>query len=97
MTIELLPSQTRTLNQLLKSGAYSSHAQILAEGLRLVQARQADRDIIRARIRQEILAGIKQVRAGRVVPFDDALVADIKAKGRQRVANGKHPRRANNA
>ena len=97
MTIELPPAQTRTLNQLLKSGGFSSPEQVLAEGLRLLQTRQVDRETVRARIRQEILAGTKQVRAGRLVPFDDGLVADIKARGRARLANGKHPRRANHA
>ena len=97
MTIELPPSQTRTLNQLLKSGGFSSPTQVLAEGLRLLQARQLDRETVRARLRQEILAGIKQVRAGRVRPFDDALVTDIKARGRERLANGKPARRTNPA
>ena len=86
MTIELPPDQARALSHLLKTGIYSSPAAVLAEGLRLLKAREADREKAFAVIRREVLAGVKQVRDRRVVPFDDAAVARIKAKGQKLLA-----------
>jgi Arc/MetJ-type ribon-helix-helix transcriptional regulator len=94
MTIELPPPQTRALNQLLKSGAYSSPAEVLAEGLRLLQSYRADRAKVRAAIRRDILAGVKQIRARRMRPFDDSAVARITAQGQKLLANGKRSRRS---
>ena len=87
MTIELPPAQTRMLNGLLKRGVFSSPAQVLAEGLRLLEAKEAGRDQAYAEIRREVLDGVKQVRARRVTPFDDAAVARIKARGRKILEN----------
>ena len=71
MTVELPPGSSRTLSQLLKSGVYSSAAEAVAEGLRLLQ---------------QLLAGVEQVRAGKVTPFDEAAVVRIKARGRKLLA-----------
>ena len=89
MTIELPPNQARTLSHLLKSGDYSSPEQVLAAGLRLLKARETDRALVRAEIRREVLEGVKQVRAGRMTPFNAAAVARIKARGRKLLAGAK--------
>ena len=67
MTVELPPAPSRALSQLMKSGAYASPVEAVAEGLRLLQ---------------QLLAGTDQIRAGKVTPFD-AAAARIKARGRK--------------
>ncbi len=89
MTIELPPAQARALNELLKSGDFSTPAQVLAAGLRLLEAKEADRAKAYAEVRQEVLEGVKQVRVRRVTPFDDAAVARIKARGRKILENAR--------
>ena len=37
-------------------------------------------------LRDEVLAGVREVRAGKVTPFDDAAVGRIKARGRKLLA-----------
>jgi len=79
MTIELPPPTSRTLSQILKSGAYSSPAEAVTEGLRLLQ---------------QLMAGIRQVRAGKVAPFDEAAAARIKARGRKLLSAERRAKRS---
>ena len=71
--------------------------QVLAEGLKLLTASKTARQNAEARVRHEVLAGVRQIRAGKVLLLDEALVADIKARGRQRLAKSKLARRARGA
>jgi Arc/MetJ-type ribon-helix-helix transcriptional regulator len=79
MTVELPPAPSRTLSQLLKSGAYSSPAEAVAEGLHLLQ---------------QLVAGVNQVRAGKVAPFDESAAARIKARGRKLLAAEQRAKRS---
>jgi len=79
MTVELPPAPSRTLSQIIKSGAYSSPSEAVTEGLRLLQ---------------QLLAGVKQVRAGKVSPFDEATATRIKARGRKLLAAEQRAKRA---
>ena len=79
MTVELPPAPSRTLSQLVKAGAYSSPSAAVSEGLRLLQ---------------ELLAGVNQVRARKVSPFDEAASARIKARGRKLLAAEQRAKRS---
>jgi len=79
MTVELPPAPSRALNQLLKSGVYSSPAQAVAEGLRLLQ---------------QLLDGAEQIRAGKVTSFDETAAARIKAAGRRLLAAEQRAKRS---
>ena len=79
MTVELPPVPSRALNQLLKSGVYSSPVEAVAEGLRLLQ---------------QLLDGADQIRAGKVTPFDEAAASRIKAQGRKLLAAEQRAKRA---
>lgn len=89
MTIELPPAQASKLNTLLKAGTFSSPAEVFAEGLRLIQEQQTGRAKAFATIWQQVLERVRQIRAGKVMLLEDALVAD--ARGRQRLANSNWP------
>ena len=71
MTVELAEAPSRALSQLLKSGAYSSPGEAVADALRVLQ---------------QLLIGVEEVRAGKVRPFDHAAVVRIKARGRKLLA-----------
>ena len=79
MIVELPPAPSRTLSQLIKSGAYSSPSEAVTEGLRLLQ---------------QLLAGVNQVRAGKVSPFDEAAATRIKARGRKLLAAEQRAKRS---
>ncbi len=79
MTVELPPAPSRALSQLMKSGAYASPVEAVAEGLRLLQ---------------QLLAGADQIRAGKVVRFDESTAARIKSQGRKLLAAERRAKRA---
>jgi len=79
MTVELPSAPTRALNELLKSGAYSSPAEAVAEGLRVLQ---------------QMLAGVKQVHERKLKPFDEATASRIKARGRKMLASERRAKRS---
>jgi Arc/MetJ-type ribon-helix-helix transcriptional regulator len=79
MTVELPPVPSRALSQLLKTGAYSSPAEAVAEGLRLLQ---------------QLIAGVNQVRARKLSPFDGAAAARIKVQGRKLLAAERRAKRS---
>jgi len=67
------------LSQILKSGVYSSPAEAVTEGLRLLQ---------------ELMAGISQVKARQVSPFDEAAASRIKARGRKLLSAERRAKRS---
>lgn len=79
MTIELPAASSRALNQLVKSGAYGSPAEAVADALRLLQ---------------ELLAGMNQVTTGKLSRFDDAALERIKTQGRKLLAAEKRGKRS---
>lgn len=79
MIVELPPAPSRALNQLLKSGVYSSPAQAVAEGLRLLR---------------QLIDGTDQIRAGKVTSFDESAANRIKAQGRKLLAAERRTKRA---
>jgi Arc/MetJ-type ribon-helix-helix transcriptional regulator len=79
MTIELPPPTSRTLSRILKSGVYSSPAEAVTDGLRLLQ---------------ELMAGISQVKARRVSPFDEAAATRVKARGRKLLSAERRAKRS---
>jgi antitoxin ParD1/3/4 len=56
------------ITEAVKKGRYGSRSEVLREGVRLVQEREAKW----ARFDAEIQKGIDDVDAGRVVPLDEA-------------------------
>ena len=85
MDISLPEELEACVTQKVESGQYPSASDVIQAGLRLMQ----ERDLHRARLdelRREIDIGIDQANRGLTRPFDEETLADLKARGRERLA-----------
>ena len=57
-----------TVDALVRAGRYGSRSEVLREGVRLVQEREAKL----ARFEAEIMRGLADVEAGRTIPAEEA-------------------------
>jgi antitoxin ParD1/3/4 len=64
----------------IQEGAYRDLSDVIHAGLRLLK----DREERRQALREAIDEGIASADAGKVVPFDEGLVEQIKQRGRER-------------
>ena len=65
--IVLTESQDRFVGDLLENGAYQSASEVMRAGLRLLENRVAQRDAELADIRNGVLEGLRQAKAGKFV------------------------------
>lgn len=73
------------VNELVSSGRYGSKSEVLREGVRLVQEREAR---LKARLDAELQRGLDDIEAGRVSPLDE-VVERLAAKYRAMAADRK--------
>jgi antitoxin ParD1/3/4 len=73
--VVLTDSQAKFVEQMVASGAYQNASEVLREGLRLVQAREAEQTAKIAAFREAVAVGIADIEEGRYTTFDsvDAL------------------------
>jgi len=80
MNISLTPHFEELVKNKLESGHYHSASEVIRDALRLLEERDQLREIRLAELRKEIQKGID---SGEPTPLD---MEDIKARGRQRLA-----------
>ena len=77
------PELEEFADERLAAGKYASRTDALNAALEAL--RQQERyEAEDAELRRMIAIDMEDIEAGRVVPFDDALVANVKERGRQR-------------
>ena len=90
MNVSLTPMLEELVQRRVASGLYNSASEVIREALRLLEERDEVRKIRLASLRKEIGVGLDQLKRGDSSPHDDrslsALAADIKSKGRKRIA-----------
>ena len=96
MNVSLTPMLEELVQQKVASGLYNSASEVIREALRLLEERDEIRKMRLGTLRKEISAGLDQLERGELREFDDqslnTLAADVKAKGRKRLAAKKKPR-----
>ena len=70
--VVLTDSQAKFVEQMVASGHYQNASEVLREGLRLVQAREAEQAAKLAALRESVAVGIADMEAGRYTTFNDA-------------------------
>jgi antitoxin ParD1/3/4 len=75
------------IESLIESGRYSTASEVMRDGLRLIEEREEHRKAKLEALRAEIQKGFD---SGPAVEFDPkTLAAEVKARGRQRLAAAK--------
>ncbi|MCH9033069.1 MAG: type II toxin-antitoxin system ParD family antitoxin [Planctomycetes bacterium] len=96
MNVSLTPMLEELVQRKVATGLYNSASEVIREALRLLQERDELRTMRLGTLRKEISVGLDQLERGEVSEYDDrslnTLAADIKAKGRKRLAAKKKPR-----
>lgn len=70
--VVLTDKQAKFVEQMVDSGYYQNASEVLREGLRLVQAREEERAVKLAAVRDAVAVGIADIDAGRYREFGDA-------------------------
>jgi antitoxin ParD1/3/4 len=86
MNVSLTEELEEFVQQKVSSGRYHSASEVVREALRLLQDHDTLYEIQLAVLRRDIAVGIEQADRGEVSLLD---VEDIKARGRQRLAERK--------
>lgn len=92
MNISLTPELEQYVNGKVQGGMYHSASEVIREGLRLLKEKDELHQRKLEELRAAVQVGIDQADRGRVKPLTDDLVADIKARGRERRAAGARKR-----
>ena len=85
MNISLTPQLEGYVKQKVSTGLYNSASEVIREGLRLLEERDALQQMKLEALSKELGAGIKSLDAGKGRAFDKAA---IKAKGRAQLDSG---------
>jgi antitoxin ParD1/3/4 len=88
--VVLTDHQAALVERLVSSGRYQNASEVLREGLRLIENRDADERARLAALRHAVRAGTDDIAAGRSRRFDDpaALRRHLKGAADQAVAKG---------
>ncbi len=85
MTLLLDNDLEQLISDKLATGKYHSANELVRESLRLLAERDAEEQQ-REAWRQDIASGLRQLDAGQALTLDAHTLADIKARGRARLA-----------
>jgi antitoxin ParD1/3/4 len=70
--VVLTEHQADLIEQLIKSGRYQNGSEVLREGLRMLERREAEDTAKLAALREAAKIGIADIEAGRFVEFETA-------------------------
>lgn len=89
--VVLTDRQQALIDDLVQTGRYQNASEVLREGLRLIEQREAEDAAKLEALRQAVNVGWEDVEAGRVRGFDDAkqLRRHLKARGAKAIARAK--------
>ncbi len=82
MNVSLGDSFEKFIAQLVSSGEYQSHSEVVREGLRLLKERHELKAIRIDELRRQINVGLEQIQRGDVAPLD---IPSIKTEAKRRM------------
>ena len=88
--VVLTENQAKFVEQMVASGQYQNASEVLREGLRLVQAREAEQAAKLSALREAVAVGIADVEAGRYTEFPDGKALRSHVEGIARRVQDKH-------
>jgi antitoxin ParD1/3/4 len=86
MNVSLTPELETLVNEKVKSGNYNSASEVVREALRLLKEQDELKRIRREHLREEVMKGVKEIRAGKGISYDsaEALAEDVISRGKAR-------------
>lgn len=94
MNVSLTPQLEKMIASKVKAGMYQTASEVVREALRLMK----ERDKEQAKLREDVLAGLRQVQQGDYTEYDETstarLAAEINSRGRKRFLKEQRARRA---
>ena len=75
--VVLTDSQAQFVEQMVQGGRYQNASEVMREGLRLVQTREAEQAAKLAALRESVAVGVADIKAGRYTEFADATSLDM--------------------
>jgi antitoxin ParD1/3/4 len=88
VNISLTPQQEARVRERVERGDYASVSEVVRSALRLLDERDRLREARLGELREEVLAGVEDARAGRSRPFDESTAEEIKRRGHARRREG---------
>lgn len=85
MNVSLTPELEKWIQAKVNSGLYTSSSEVIREALRLLHEFEVVRESQFAELHHKVSEGLTSLDAGRSKIFDEALMANIKSSGRQRI------------
>jgi antitoxin ParD1/3/4 len=86
MNVTLTPELRQLIEQKVQSGMYSNPSEVVREALRMLEERDELAELRKAEIRAAIAEGLDDAAHGRMVPLTKHTLAEIKSRGRARLA-----------
>lgn len=88
MNVSLTPELEAFVHQRVNSGRYSSASEVVREGLRLLEASELSRQQREDLLREEIMEGVEDMKAGRYTTLRtkedfDRFAEEVKREGRR--------------
>ena len=91
--IEIHPRHRDYIDEQVRSGRYRTPAEVVGTALDVLRQRDEDDDYIQW-LREEVQKGVDDADAGRVEPFTEQTLEDIKRRGRERLREEQREKRA---
>ena len=86
MNISLTPELEKYVSSKVESGMYHTASEVIREGLRLLKEKEELHQRKLSDLRAAIQEGIDQADRGRVSPFNEQTLKEVKARGREKLA-----------
>jgi antitoxin ParD1/3/4 len=86
MNISLTPELEKYVSSKVESGMYHTASEVIREGLRLLKEKEELHQRKLSDLRAAFQESIDQADRGRVSPFNEETLKEVKAQGREKLA-----------